>query len=201
MERGLLDMHSAHPSSIRWVGGPSPGSSPPGGAPPTALTGGIQAAVAEAFQGLLFQRVPLEEGRPGAHVTYAARLEDMLSGPTRRYVIVHVPRGVAPTAPSSVPITALPWAAVQTRKLPPRATWRLPPQPWRAPRHRWLHDLPLLVRERTAGQTTYGCETPGVAPFKVICLHDPALSTAYQFRDRFTVAGALETFACVVSYQ
>lgn len=193
---------------IQWVGEhPRPPPSVSSGtgrgvAPGTVLTGGIQAAVAEAFRGLRFRPVPpLEGGDGGRYVTYAACMEDMMTDRTRRYVIVHVPRTVAPMTSTPVPISALRWVAVQTRKLPPPPAWRLPPQPWGAPRHRWQHDLPLVVRERTAVQTTYGCGTPGVVPFKVICLHDPALATAYQFRDRFTVAGAIETFACVVSYQ
>ena len=146
------------------------------------------------FQRLILARV---EASP-EFITYAARIADLLEGGVVRYILVFVPRGCDPSK-YKTKFSELNWSNVQTRKLY-RDKYKLPPQQWRMPSR--VRDMYIQASERvkTAKNTftKYIPERPDIS-FEIVLLHDKTKQTLFQYNNRLTLTGALETFACSIS--
>lgn len=142
------------------------------------------------FRDIDFIHVPFEEYN--GYARYVARLNGTEAGKIR-YIFVFVKTEPYSDLPRSSRIYELSWSSIQTRLLNEKI--KVPTKRWKLPKD---ERTMIYAKNRTDEQTVYE-DDRGMLPFRISLIHDPKKKTKYQYNNRMTLLGALETFKCVLT--
>lgn len=141
------------------------------------------------FNTLIFSKVDVKDN----FSIYAAGIYTGLAGEAKRYVFLFVHESKSYKQRGK--IYEFEWVSLQTRELP--GSYKLTKQYWKIDRD--LPDLKLSVVNRETNKSTYAFDNPSVYFLKCELIHNPRKKTIYQYHNKITLSGAIETFNMVIS--
>jgi hypothetical protein len=142
----------------------------------------------EYFNKLIFQKIDQREN----YSIYGAQVVSSYGDGRKQYVLAFVP--VHLSILQKAYLRELPWHNLQTRML--KHGYRLVPQKWEVVPN--LPNLFFQIQERTENYSRYTSEQN--LPLELLLMHDPRKKTKYQYYNRMSLLGALNTFQCVLNY-
>lgn len=140
--------------------------------------------------GISFSKI---ESRDDEHVTYAAEVSGTFVGKVR-YLLAFVPRALAGPLKgrTSLHLSDLPWVNFQSRYVPRLAT-PTRQQPLHFPKG--VENPMLVAFKRDMKEVKYNAPDGQV----ITLFNDPAKKTMWQYRDKMTLLGCVDTFACSIT--
>ena len=138
------------------------------------------------FSSLLFTKIKETDG----YAIYGAGISGSMLG-KNMYVLLFVEKRMSLLPQAH--IRDLQWKSLQTRSLkhqyPLKKQLFLPPK---------IKNIVLPIVNRSISSTKY-LYREGNNEIEVLLLHDPKKKSAYQYYDKMSLSGCLDTFNCVIS--
>ena len=141
------------------------------------------------FRTLIFTKVDTKDN----FCIYAAGIYTGLAGEAKRYIIIFVHESKSYKQRGN--IYDFEWVSIQTRELP--GSYRLNKQYWKLDRD--LPDLKLSIVTREQDKSIYSFIDSSIYFLKCELIHNPKKKTIYQYHNKITLSGAIETFNMVIS--
>jgi len=141
------------------------------------------------FSTLIFSKVDIKND----FCVYAAGIYTGLAGEAKRYIFIFVHESKAFKQKGK--IYEFEWVSIQTREL--TGSYRLNKQYWKIDRD--LPDLKLSVVNRGQDKSIYSFNDPSLYFLKCELIHNQKKKTIYQYHNKITLSGAIETFNMVIS--
>lgn len=141
------------------------------------------------FKTLIFSKVDVKND----FSIYAAGIYTGLAGEYKRYVFIFV--HISKSYKQRGKIYEFEWVSLQTRELP--GSYQLKKQYWKIDRD--LPDLKLNIVNREIEKSIYSFENHSLFFLKCELIHNPRKKTIYQYHNKITLSGAIESFNMVIS--